>query len=120
MQKITKQFIKLGLFISPALALAAPPITQPTVPNATKANTLGGISQIIADVVTWITGLFFVAAILFLFYAAYLYLSAGGDEEQLKKAKNQLIYSIIAIAIALLAGVVKNIVGDLLGATGGV
>lgn len=72
------------------------------------------ITRIIVGLVNWITGLFFVAAILSLFYAAYLYLAAGGDPEKLGSAKNTLIYSIIAIAIALLASSVRFIVENIL------
>ena len=51
-------------------------VTQPTVPQ-TSVRDLSDIGTILARVVTWVTGLFFVAAILFLFYAAYLYLTAS-------------------------------------------
>lgn len=117
MQYLTKKLLTLSLMLAPLASLAqlSRPKLPGDLPQATKVQTVEGVNQVISDVVGWITGLFFVAAILFLFYAAYLYLSAGGDEEQLKKAKTQLIYSIVAIAIALLATSIQRILGSLLG-----
>ena len=98
--------------MSPILALAQYQINlQPTGP---QINSLSQINQIIANLVNWVTGIFFVVAVLYLFWAAYLYLSAAGDEEKISEAKNHLIYSIVAIAIALLAGSVRFIVENVL------
>lgn len=47
--------------------------------------------------------LLFALAALFIVMAAFTYLLAGGDPEKTSKAKNQVVFSIIAIAIALLA-----------------
>ena len=111
MKNLTKKLITAALISAPVLGFA-----QLNVTNAPNLGITGlnDISQIIVGLVNWVTGLFFVAAILFLFYAAYLYLSAAGDPEQLKKAKDQLIYSVIAIAVALLAGSIRFIVESIL------
>lgn len=112
MKSLTKKIVIAALVALPILTLAQfGPTTQ--VPT-TGVRQLEDISQIIVTIVNWLTGLFFVAAVLFLFYAAWLYLFAAGDPEKLKKAKNQLIYSVIAIAVALLAGSVRFVVENLL------
>jgi len=87
-----------------------PPVQTPT----TNVRSINDVTRIIVSLVNWITGLFFVAAILSLFYAAYLYLGAEGTEDRVAKAKEQLIYSIVAIAVALLAGSVRFIVESVL------
>ena len=110
---ITKITTGIMLF-SPALTFAA--LTDSSVTTVkTSVTSLSGVEAVITRMVNWITGLFFVAAILYIFYAAWLYLSAAGDEEQIHKAKNQLLYSIIAIAVALLAGTMRYIVASILG-----
>lgn len=112
--KNMKKYLTAGGLLLPLLTLAqvtVPPVTGAPV---TSVQSINDVTRIIVSLVNWITGLFFVAAILSLFYAAYLYMSASGDEEKLGKAKNQLIYSIIAIAIALLAGSVRYIVASVL------
>ncbi|MDE2001640.1 MAG: hypothetical protein KGI60_03715 [Patescibacteria group bacterium] len=98
------------------LPLAAFAQQIPTVTGApvTNVQSINDVTRIIVSLVNWITGLFFVAAILSLFYAAYLYLGAEGTEERVAKAKEQLIYSIVAITVALLAGSIRYIVQSIL------
>jgi len=112
MKNITKKVAVAALLLMPILAFAQA-VPSPAVPT-TGVRSLDDVSRIITTLVEWITGLFFVAAILFLFYAAYLYLGAAGDPERLTKAKEQLIYSIVAIVVALLAGSVRFIVESVL------
>ncbi len=108
-----KKYLTAGTLLLPILAFAQITVPGANVPT-TNVRSINDITRIIVSLVNWITGLFFVAAILSLFYAAYLYLSAAGDEGTIEKAKNQLIYSIVAIAIALLAGSVRFIVESVL------
>ena len=110
MKNLTKKVITGIMLFSPVLAFGQISVNTPK----TNITSLSGVEAVITRIVNWITGLFFVAAILYIFYAAWLYLSAAGDEEQIKKAKNQLLYSIIAIAVALLAGTMRYIVASIL------
>ena len=113
MKNLTKKIVSATLLALPVIGLAQefPGLNVPQ----TGIRDLPGINRVIATVVNWVTGLFFVVAILFLFYAAYLYLGAAGDPERLTKAKDQLVYSVVAIAVALLAGSIRYIVANLLG-----
>ena len=110
MKQVAKKLLTAALIASPALTLAQFNVQTPDV----GIRSLDQVSRIIVNLVNWVTGLFFVAAILFLFYAAYLYLGAAGDPERLTKAKDQLIYSVIAIAVALLASSIRFIVESVL------
>ena len=92
-------------------AQEVPGLTAPQTP----IRGISDINTVIVRIVNWVMGLFFVVAVLFIFYAAYLYLTAAGNPEQVSKAHNQLIYSIVAIAVALLAGSMRFIVANLLG-----
>ncbi|MEK7076659.1 MAG: hypothetical protein AAB967_00345, partial [Patescibacteria group bacterium] len=57
---------------------------------------------------------FYIVATLMIILAAWSYLTAGGDETKVAGAKNKVIYALIAIAIAVIAGgivtLVKNFV----------
>jgi hypothetical protein len=66
-------------------------------------STVGGVVDIIRQVVRWIYIIFFIVAVLFILFAAFTYLTAGGEAEKVNTAKNQLIYAVVAIAVALLA-----------------
>jgi hypothetical protein len=74
------------------------PGIQPTGPT-----TVGGLVDVLRNVVRWIYILFFIIAVMFILFAAFSYLTAGGDPEQVSKAKSRIIYAAIAIAVALLA-----------------
>ena len=50
-------------------------------------------------------------AIMSVLFAGILYLTAGGNEEQIKRAKKALIASIVGIAVALAALVLVKIIG---------
>jgi preprotein translocase subunit SecG len=111
MKNLIKKALTGIMILTPALAFG-----QFSGVNTPKTNitSLTGVEGVISKIVNWITGLFFVAAILYIFYAAYLFLTSGGDEEKIKTAKTQLLYSIIAIAVALLAGTMRYIVASIL------
>ena len=66
-------------------------------------STVGGIVDIIRQIVRWVYIIFFIIAVLMIIMAAFTYLTAGGDAEKVNTAKNRLIYAAVAIAVALLA-----------------
>lgn len=109
-----KKYLTAGTLLLPLLTFAQDFGSQVTNAPVSSVRQLSDVTRIIISLVNWITGLFFVAAILSLFYAAYLYLGAEGTEERVAKAKEQLIYSIVAITVALLAGSIRYIVQSIL------
>lgn len=61
------------------------------------------ITGLFNEILFWFSAIFWIAAVGFVFYAAYLYLTAGGDTERVKRAQKQLMYAVIAIVIGLMA-----------------
>jgi uncharacterized membrane protein HdeD (DUF308 family) len=91
--------ITLGIFLVGFLAQA-----QITSPAPTGLITdVSGVWRIINTIVKWVYWLFFAMAVLFIILAAFTYLTAGGDPGKVKKANTQLIYAIVAVAVALIA-----------------
>tara|TARA_Y100000310_G_scaffold328929_1_gene397908 strand:- start:304 stop:741 length:438 start_codon:yes stop_codon:yes gene_type:complete len=76
----------------------------------TDVQTAGDVITIIQDVVGWIQVFFYVAATLMVVLAAWDYLNSGGNEEKVQSAKNKLIYAIVAVIIAVIAGGVVRLV----------
>jgi len=74
------------------------PGIQPVGPG-----TVGGLVDVLKNVVRWIYVIFFIFAVMFIIFAAFSYLTAGGDAEKVDKAKNRIVYAAVAIAVALLA-----------------
>ncbi|MEK7212777.1 MAG: hypothetical protein AAB686_03805 [Patescibacteria group bacterium] len=87
---------------------AAGPITSP-----------GGILVILGGIVRIIAYIFWLAAIAFTFYAAFLYLTASGNQEQIKKANSQLKWAVVAIIVGLLAFGLPNLINTFLSIGGG-
>jgi undecaprenyl pyrophosphate phosphatase UppP len=81
-------------------------------------TTVGGLVDVLRNVVRWVYIIFFVLAVMFILFAAFNYLTAGGEAEKISKAKNQLIYAIIAIVVALLAVGFETIIRNFLASPG--
>lgn len=91
---------KLFSTVLPAVVFAQ------ATPPATPSVSLSSVSDILAilnRVVGWAFGLFFALAAVFILWAAYDYLTAGGDSKKIDSAKNKLIYAAIGIGVALIA-----------------
>jgi hypothetical protein len=70
----------------------------------------------IGKIVLWIATIFWILAVASVIWAAFTFLTAGGDESKVGEAKKQLIYALIAAAVALLANGINMIAANLLGA----
>jgi len=97
-------------------------ITPGSVPGAKELGTPespiktpGGLLDTIASIVKWVYIVFFIVAVLFILIAAFNYLTGGGQPEKIRLAHTQLIYALIAIAIALMSvgavAIIKNFLG---------
>ncbi|OIO47715.1 MAG: hypothetical protein AUJ32_02160 [Parcubacteria group bacterium CG1_02_40_82] len=51
----------------------------------------------------WVEGAIFIIGILITLYAAFLYMTAGGDDEKISKAKKAFVWGLVGIGIAILA-----------------
>lgn len=92
--------IKKILFYVLAVFLLAIPILAPAQVNITTTNQLYEVLNRIAGIIARV---FWIAAAAFVFYAAFLYLTASGNAEKVSKAHRQLWYTVIAIIVALFA-----------------
>lgn len=102
-----------AVLASPLAALAQ--ITQPPINYGDAPITsLGGVQSSLTAIVNWVIVIFWILTVLFLIWAAVLYLTAAGNEEKIKEARNRVIYALIAAAIALLANGLSGIVYSIL------
>ncbi len=62
------------------------------------------------DVFIWIIGLAGVVAAAVLIFSAYLYITAGGDEQKIYKATKGITYAIIGLIVAAVAFLIVNFV----------
>ena len=73
-------------------------------------RTFQGFLGLFGTLINWLFTILLVVATLFFFMAAYLYISAQGDEGKIDKAKDILIYGIVGLAVAMLAQGVRFVV----------
>ena len=67
------------------------------------------------DIVDIFQVVFWILTAAFGIYAAYLYLTSSGDPEKTKTARNTLIYTAVAAALAIIAYGIPKIVDSFLG-----
>lgn len=115
MKKLATQIAAALPALLPQAVLAQGPAEVPT--GAPQPIELSGPEDIVAilnNIAGWLFTIFFVLAVIFFIYAAFLYLTAAGNDDRVKSAKNILIYGVVAIVVALLAGGIAFFVSGVL------
>ncbi|MDI6602528.1 MAG: hypothetical protein QME57_00195 [Patescibacteria group bacterium] len=98
MQKGLPFLIFLGL----ALPLSVLAIT---LPNPVEAKTFG---ELINNIINFIFNIALAIVPLMIVIAGFYFVTAGGDPEQIKKAKDLIFYTVVGFIIILLArGVIE-------------
>ena len=80
-------------------------------PNPLKIKTVG---ELIEAIIKWLFWIALPLSVIFILYAAYLFITSGGKPEIIKKAKNTLIYTLIGVAIILLANSIPYLIKNIL------
>lgn len=107
-----------GLAYHPALLTALSPLLAAPFAASAQIQTLttcAGIVTFIEKIAGYFSAIIFAIALIILLYAGFLFLTGGGNEETTKKAKSYLIFSLIGLAVALLAFVLPQAVETILG-----
>jgi len=91
MKKFSKAIAASSVAFLPFLALADVRIDK------------NWILTFITNTTSWFRLIISALAILVILYAAFLFLTAGGNEEKVGSAKQTLIYGLIGIGVALVA-----------------
>ena len=80
-----------------------PPIVPPPIGGPGPVRSPDEAISLLRQVLVWLATIFWIVAVIFIFWAAFTYLLARGDQEKADKAKKMLWYAIIAIVIGLMA-----------------
>mgnify|MGYP001559230887 CR=1 FL=1 len=112
-KKILSVVVLVLIIASPLMVSAQKVGDAPTISKLSEVTTIS------KNIVNWIIVMFWILTVFFLIWAAIIYLTAGGEEDKLKEAKNRVIYALIAGVIALLSTGLSAIVTNLLGTTSG-
>lgn len=95
-------FILFIFFIFTAIVYA-----EETVPNPLGFTTFGQLAEIISKAALTIGS---VLAVLFIIWAGFLFVTARGNEEQIKQARSTFTWTVIGIAVLFGAYVIATAV----------
>ncbi|MDE1970669.1 MAG: hypothetical protein KGI50_03790 [Patescibacteria group bacterium] len=98
--------------------LAAAQAQGPSAGGGNYVTQIGSPRTVLQNVTNTIASLFLFASVIYLVLAGFQYLTAGGDSEKMGKAKTNFTYSIIGIAIGLLAYALPGLISSFLQGSG--
>jgi hypothetical protein len=92
------------------------PVSPPgsSVQGTAPITSVGQAVGLLQLIVNWVFYIFWMLVGVFILWAAFDYLMAGGDPKKTESAKNKLIYAVIAIVVALLSTGLKTILSGFL------
>ena len=111
MKKVLASLMLGSLLIVPAVVVAQ----QKTSPAGSVAQTEGEVYRTIDTIIDWAFAILLIGAVLVIIFAAYLFLTAGGDADKVKTARQYILYALVAVVVAFLAKAVIVLVGNMLG-----
>jgi hypothetical protein len=99
-----KKIIKTAVALAYAMPLAA--LASNIDANTFTKNNLGNF---INGIATWFASIIFAISVLMILYAAFLFVTAGDNEEKVSKAKSIIGYGAIGIVVAMLAWAMRAV-----------
>ena len=101
-----------GLFFA-ILMLSAPYALALEIPNplGEKGSTIPSLIDAIA---TWLLGIGATIGVIIVLYAAFLFMTSGGNQQKVTTARQTLWYAIIGITLLLLAKGVTALIENIL------
>ena len=112
MKKIKYILAVLGIIGGLSFAIT-PPVANAYDPCAGASDVLvcqdqRKVSDIIKIVVNTLLYLLGAVAVIIIIYSGILYITAGGDANNITKAKNTLLWSVVGLIVAVLAWSIVN------------
>ncbi len=105
-----KKLILLSVLVLGLLAVAAAPsalaaVGCPLPPCGSDVSPTTGpaFTDLIQTIFNVVFGILVIVAAFFLLFAAFEYITAQGEQEKIHKAKNTIVYAIVALVVAILA-----------------
>lgn len=84
----------------------------------TSATGSSGIEGFLCGALAWVFWGLILLSVVMAIISAYRYVTSGGEPEKVSKAGKTLLYTAIALVVALIAAGLPNIIGSFLGASG--
>jgi heme/copper-type cytochrome/quinol oxidase subunit 2 len=92
-------------------ATLEPPSAAGDVTTGTKPPT-NSVEQAINNIMNWFFVIILIIAVIFLLFAGFLFITAGGDPDKVNTARQNVMYAMVGVAVAVLArGIVSLVQG---------
>ena len=114
MSKISK-WMTVGYVLLPLLALGQGFGTAIGPAEAAPVSSFEDVLGRLNVFIGWFQALLFIVAVIFILYAAFLFLTSAGDPGKVDTARKIILWAAVGIGVALLAFSVSPIVRQLLG-----
>jgi len=111
-----KNIVKVGAFSAVAAHASVASAINVTQSQTTTAGDNGSGTDFILvlnNILGYLIGLLYFVAIVFALYGGFQILTAGGDEEKVKKGKTTLIQAVIGLVVIFLASSIVRWIIDL-------
>jgi hypothetical protein len=115
MKKIILVLPIIALLFSPVLVLGTVGEIDTTEDAPVIEGGLTGLMGLMQTVINFLFWFLMALTVVFIIWAAYLFLTSAGDEAQTKKARNIILYAVVAVIVAVLSQTVFQVVLDALG-----
>jgi hypothetical protein len=117
MKKIKSLVISVIATAFPGIGLTGVAFGQVVAPPP-GITRFEGFLAVFDTLLNWLFTLLLILAVIYIIMAAFAYLTAGGEEEKIKKAHGKIIFAVVAIAVALLSKGIQFVVTQLLSSGG--
>jgi len=75
-----------------------------------------GVERVLNNAINWLFYILIFAAVIVIILAAYTFLTAGGNPDNVKKARDYVLYALIALVVAFLARALVDWLLEVIGA----
>lgn len=117
MNKFKKLAIKIAapaITFVPALSALAQ-VQSPTINADTRITTVEGAKDRVETIANTFIGIIGLVAVVMLIYGGWLYITAGTNEDNTKKAKGILLWAMLGLGLAVLSYAIVNVFVNFIG-----
>jgi hypothetical protein len=105
-------FLVFGIIVFPLTVIAATGIESREMGNPLGTT---DFNELITKIIDWLANIGALIAVIMIIYSGFLFMTSGGNEEKVTKAKKALTWSLVGLAVLIIGKGWVLIVKDVLG-----
>lgn len=100
-EKLLSGMVTIGMLILPVVSFAKK--VAPKGDSEVKVAPNIGVVTALNNIANWLFTILLAVAVVYIIIAAFKFVTAGGDSDKVNKARDDVMYAMIGIAVAILA-----------------